>query len=320
MPKLKVGEVMKKAVSLVVIVLVIVSTFAGCVGGGYPLAIEGTRIPQGVYTYFLSQEKTPDKTLEVCKTLVASENIMKAEGISLSANYKRVVAEETDKKWSMFSAYYESIGVTKQDITSALTLEYGKKELLDFFYGDKGKKPLKDSRLRSEFDKTYVGFKAIEASYIKLSDMGESVTLSDREKSAIRKQFTSMAQSINSGTMTIDRANEKYNESIGLIVTQTLDTVLVKKGNVLYDDSFFSSIAKLGKGKAAVIESGNSVFLLQRQAIANEDEYFYLYKSEMLEKLKMDDIEKKLLKESAGYNVKTNNSLIKDIEDTVNPK
>ena len=271
-----------------------------------------------MYTYFLSETKDKDKAIEVCKSLVAAENIMKAEGISLSANYKRVVAEETDKKWSLFSAYYESIGVTKQDITSALVYEYGKNELLDYYYGDKGKKSVKDSRLRSEFDKTYVGFKAIEASYIKLSDMGESVSISDSEKSAVKKQFSSMAQSINSGTMTIDQANEKYNESIGLIVTQTLDTVLVKEGNVLYDDNFFSEIAKLRNGEAAVIESGNSVFLLQRQSIANEDEYFYLYKSEMLEKLKMDDIEKKIAKAAQGYNVKTNNSLIKDIESIIN--
>lgn len=318
MPKLKVGEVMKKVISLIIIMIVIVGTFAGCVSGGYPLAIEGTRISEGVYTYFLSETKDKDKAIEVCKSLVAAENIMKAEGISLSANYKRVVAEETDKKWSLFSAYYESIGVTKQDITSALVYEYGKNELLDYYYGDKGKKSVKDSRLRSEFDKTYVGFKAIEASYIKLSDMGESVSISDSEKSAVKKQFSSMAQSINSGTMTIDRANEKYNESIGLIVTQTLDTVLVKEGNVLYDDNFFSEIAKLRNGEAAVIESGNSVFLLQRQSIANEDEYFYLYKSEMLEKLKMDDIEKKIAKAAQGYNVKTNNSLIKDIESIIN--
>lgn len=318
MPKLKVGEVMKKAISLVIIMIVIVTAFAGCVSGGYPLAIEGTRISEGVYTYFLSETKDKDKAIEVCKSLIAAENIIKAEGISLSANYKRVVAEETDKKWSLYSAYYESIGVTKQDITSALAYEYGKNELLDYYYGDKGKKPVKDSRLRSEFDKTYVGFKAIEASYIKLSDMGESVSISDSEKSAVKKQFSSMAKSINSGTMTIDRANEKYNESIGLIVTQTLDTVLVKEGNVLYDDNFFSEIAKLSNGEAAVIESGNSVFLLQRQSIANEDEYFYLYKSEMLEKLKMDDIEKKISKEAKGYNVKTNNSLIKDIESIIN--
>lgn len=308
---------MKKALSLALLLTVIVSCFTGCVSGGYPVAVEGSRVPGGVYTYFFSESKSYEDTIATLTECVATENLMKKVGVSLSANYKRVVAEETDKKWSMFSAYYESIGVTKQDVTSALTYIYNKKELIDYYYGDKGKKPVEESKLRSEFDKTYVGFKAIEASYLKLSDMGESVAISDTEKKALKKQFNSMAQSINMGTMTIDRANEKYNESIGLIVTQSLDTVLIKKGNVLYDDGFFSAIAKLKKGEAAVIESGNSVFLLQRQSIANDDEYFYVYKNEMLEKLKTDDIDKKLAKESAEYNIKTNRSLIKDIAETV---
>ena len=320
MPKLKAGEVMKKAISIIFIIVLTVSTLSGCTGAGYPLSVEGSRISQGVYTYFLSESKDKDKALEAVKSYIAAENLMKSEGVILSANYKRVVAEETDKKWSLFSAYYESIGVTKQDITAALTYEYNKKELLDYYYGDKGKKSVSDSRLREEFDKTYVGFKAIEASYMKISDMGESVSISDTEKSVLRKQFNSMAQSINAGTMTVDRANEKYNESIGLIVTQTLDTVLVKEGNVLYDDDFFSKISKLDKGEAAVIESGSSVFLLQRQNIADDDEYFYQYKNEMLEKLKYDDIEKKLLKLSAEYTVKTNNSIIKDIDSIINPQ
>ena len=308
---------MKKVISLILLLTVIVGCFSGCVSRGYPVAVEGSAVSAGVYTYFFSESKSYEDTIEILKECIAAENLMKKAGVSLSANYKRVVAEETDKKWSMFSAYYENIGVTKQDITSALTYIYNKKELIDYYYGDKGKKPAKESKLRSEFDKTYVGFKAIEASYLKLSDMGESVAISDTEKKALKKQFSSMAQSINSGTMTIDRANEKYNESIGLIVTQSLDTVLVKEGNVLYDDSFFSAIAKLKKGQAAVVESGNSVFLLQRQDIADDDEYFYLYKNEMLEKLKTDDIEKKIAKESAEYKIKTNKSLLKDIADTV---
>ena len=125
-----------------------------------------------------------------------------------------------------------------------------------------------------------------------------------------------MAKSINGGSLTIDKANEKYNDSIGLIVTQTLETVIVKEGNVLYGDDFFKKISELKKGECAVIESGNSIYLLIRDDIATQDsEYFYLYKSEILEKIKMPDIEKKLLKESAEYTVKTNKSLMKDIEE-----
>lgn len=307
---------MKKIISLVILPIALLTLFSGCTGQNSALSIEDTRISQGIYAYCLSESKSTDKATDICIKNVAAENIMKKEGISLSANYKRLVAEETDKKWSMFSAYYEKIGVTKQDITTALTYEYNKKELLDYYYGDKGKKPVSDEKLMAEFDKTYVGFRAVEASYIRLSDMGESVSLSDKEKSDLKKQFLSMAQSINSGTMTIDKANEKYNESIGLIVTQSLETVLVKEGNVLYGDDFFKNVSELKKGGCAVIESGNSIYLLIRDDISGqESEYFYLYKNEIAEKLKMPDIEKKLLKESAEYRVKTNKGIIKDIEE-----
>ena len=307
---------MKKTVCLAVIVTVIVSLFSGCAGNDSALAIGDTLISEGVYAYYLSGSDSQEAATDICIKNIAAENLMKKEGIVLSANYKRLVAEQTDKKWSLFSAYYESIGVTKQDITTALTYDYNKKELLDYYYGDNGKKPVSEKKLLSEFDKTYVGFRAVEASYVRISDMGESVNLSDKEKSNLKKQFSSMSQSINDGTMSIDKANEKYNESIGLIVTQSLETVLVKEGDVLYGDDFFKKVSDLKKGECAVIESGNSIYLLIRDDIATQDsEYFYLYKSEIIEKIKMPDIEKKLLKESAEYTVKTNKGIIKDIEE-----
>lgn len=307
---------MKRTISLVILLAIITSCLSGCTGQGYPLAVDGVRISQGVYTYYLSQSENSDEATDICIKNVAAENLMKKEGITLSANYKRMVAEETAEKWSMFLSYYEKIGVTKQDITTALTLEYNRKELLDYYYGDKGKKPVSEKRLLEEFDKIYVGFRAVEASYSRLSDMGESVSLSDKEKDNLKKQFLSMAQSVNTKSMSIDEANEKYNESIGLIVTQTLETVLVKQGDVFYDDGFFKEVSKLKKGECGVIESGNSIYLLIRDEIADSDgEHFYLYKSEILEKLKMSAVEKKIEEEAAEYTVKTNKRLINDITD-----
>ena len=309
---------MKKAVSVIVLTLIIVSCFSACMGEGSPLCVDGKLISAGVYSYYFSETKDADKTTEICKMSDAAENLMKTEGITLSANYKRLVADETDSKWSMFSSYYESIGVRKQDITQALTGVYNKKELLDYYYGENGKTPVNDEKIKSQFDKTYIGFKAIEASYLKISDMGESVTLSDTEKKNLRSRFESMAKSINSGAMTINDANKAYNESIGIIVTQNPETALIKQGNVLYGDNFFNEVAKLKKGEAAVIESGNRVFLLQRQVITNDDDGFvFIYRSEMLEILKMKDLEKKLSEIADSFEVKINNRLCNEISEII---
>ena len=309
---------MKRVTGLILAVIFILSCFTACTGEGYPVAVGDRRISEGVYAYCLSVGGDKDEALKLCKVFAATQKLMQDEGISLSANYKRLVADEADSKWSLFCAYYENIGVTKQDITEVLTAEYGKKELLDYYYGEKGKKPVKEAELREQFDEAYVGFKAIEASYVKLSDMGESVALSDTEKKKLKNQFASMADKINSGTMTIDDANEAYNESIGLIVTQSLDTALTSQGDVLYGDNFFSDIKKLKKGEAAVIESGSSIYLLQRQTITDEEDGFlFMYKAEILEKLKMPAIDKKLTATAENMEIKVNKRLSQDIADKV---
>ena len=90
------------------------------------------------------------------------------------------------------------------------------------------------------------------------------------------------------------------------------------KINVLYGDNFFNEVAKLKKGEAAVIESGNRVFLLQRQVITNDDDGFvFIYRSEMLEILKMKDLEKKLSEIADSFEVKINNRLCNEISEII---
>ena len=142
---------MKKAVCIVSLVLLMLSCFTACTGQGYPVAVGECRIPQGIYAYYISVSESEDGALSLCKDFAAVKKLMYDEGISLSANYKRLVAEETDSKWSLFSAHYENIGVSKQDITEVLTAEYSKRELLDYYYGEKGKNPVSDKKLKEEF-------------------------------------------------------------------------------------------------------------------------------------------------------------------------
>ena len=309
---------MKKLAVLLCLSAIMLMCFSACNGEAYPLSADGESIPAGVYAYYLSETKDTDEALNMCLNYVAAAKLMKDEGITLSANYKRLVADDTDSKWNLFSAYYESIGVSKQDITQALIGRYNKMELLDYYYGENGKSPVSDDKIESKFDKTYVGFKAIEASYLKLSDMGDSVSLSEGEKKSLKNRFQSMAKSINSGAMTINEANESYNQSIGIIVTQNLETALMKQGDVLYSDDFFSQVSQLKKGEAAVVESLSSIFLVQRQSITSEDDgYVFIYRSEILENMKMPDVEKKISQTAETIDLKINKRLTNDIAELV---
>ena len=307
---------MKKYMVLAVLLLAVLFSFSACTGEGYPLAVDTERISAGVYTYYYAETGSAEAAVESCKQDIAARQLMEKEGIALSANYKRIVADEADSMWSVFSAYYESIGVSKQDITQGLTAEYNKKELLDYYFGENGKKPVSADKIKKEFDKTYVGFKAIEASYLKLTDMGDSVSLSDEEKKSLKNRFEAMAKNINNGSMTINSANKSYNESIGIIVTQNPETALIKDDDVLYSDDFFEKVSELKEGQAGVIESGSSIYLIQRQNItSDEDGFVFMYRAEILEKLKMAELEKKIADVAKDMEVKINKSLCKEIEE-----
>lgn len=300
------GEIMlKRSLSLIVIVLSVLC-LSSCGAEKSYVRIEGERVPRGVYNYFYSQSVSDEESAEkeaekMCRSYLAAAALMKKEGITLSTNYKRQAAEETEKLWSMFGGFYESAGVTKQDITKVKNYEMSLKELLHYYYGEGGKNEVSEEKLRAEFANDYVGFKAVEASFTKLNDIGESVEMAESEKKALRSTFNSMAKRVNGGA-DIDAVNESYNESIGLIVTQPLSLNIVKKNDSLYGEDFFARVSELSYGEGAVIESGSSIYMLVRVRIDTDDETFFMYKNEVLESLRMKHITKKIetLAESPG--------------------
>ncbi|MBQ7295341.1 MAG: hypothetical protein IJW86_04025 [Clostridia bacterium] len=287
--------------SLVFITIIMcVLCLSSCGSNKADVKIGGEKIPVGVYNYFYARtpEDSEDRTASaeyLCKKYIAAEHLMGKEGISLSTNLKREAAEETEKLWSLFSAYYESIDVSKQDIAKIKTYEMSKKALLNFYYGAGGRGEVSEDKLREEFAKTYVGFKAVEASFIKQDTIGESVEMAESEKKALRSTFKTMAKKVNGGE-DIDSVNESYNESLGLIVTQPLSLNVIKADDPLYGEDFFSEVAELSYGKAAVIESGSSIYMLERVRIDRDDETFVLYAEDVLEDMKMASVEKKIEK------------------------
>ncbi len=285
----------KRSLGLLCLVLIMLC-LVSCGSDKATLKIGEYKIDRGVYNYFLNEaENDTDAAEYLCKKYLAAAELMKKENVSLSANSKMQAAEETEKLWSMFSAFYEGIGVTKQDITKVKAYEGQKRELLRHYYGAGGKGEVSEDTLRQEFAKAYVGFKAIEASFLKLNDVGESVEMAESEKKMLRSKFKAMANKASAGAH-IDTVNESYNESIGLIVTGPLNLTVIKENDPIYGEEFFSDVSKLSYGEAAVIESGSSIYMIVKERIDNNDEVFSLYESDVLESIKMSSIEKKIEK------------------------
>lgn len=296
---------LKKLMSVILIIMCVFSLSSCGSDKGY-IKLFGEKIPEGVYNYYYAeafeQSDEPEAAAEYSvKKYIAAERLMKKEGLTLSTNYKRMAAEETEKIWSLFSDYYEGIGVSKQDITHIKAHEMSIKELVHFYYGAGGKNEVSDSELRETFAKKYVGFRAVEASFLTVNDVGESIEKSEGEKKSLRNKFKAMAERVNTG-VSIDNVNESYNEGLGLIVTQSLSLNVIKESDPLYGADFFKKVSELSYGEAAVIENGSSIYLLERVRIDSNDETFSVYAAEVLEGMKTASVEKKIDKMAKELN------------------
>lgn len=303
---------MKRFIAILGVILIILS-FASCgKDDAYPYICDGQVVTEGVYNYYLDAVRNnpkdygadkddaasiKDAVKECCSEYLGAIKLMEQEAITLDSEFKRLAAENTENIWSLFSDYYENIGVTKQDITKIQTHESRLLQLLDYYFGADGKDPVSDSDMKEEFVDMYVGFKAIEGSLTKTNDNGETVELTDKEAEELEARFKSMASKINNRTATIDELNEEYNESLGIIVTAALSTQLMKDGDPMYGDDFFSQVYAISHGYAKMIKSGSSIYVIERQTIATDDEdAFMMYRSEVLQSMKMKTVEKKITK------------------------
>ncbi len=312
---------MKKALALITVIVLILS-FSACGKKAYPYTFEDHAVTEGLYNYYRAKvtsspeeysasaddESSIDAAVkQCCSEYLAAIKLMEDEKIVLGSEFKRLAAENTEDIWSLFSDYYNSIGVTKQDITRSQEHESRMLQLLDHFYGAEGKEPVKEMDLKERFVDMYVGFKAIEGSLTRINEKGEAVPLTDREIKETEALFSSMAKSINEGNVTIDELNAEYNDSLGIIVTSPLSVLLTKEKDPMYDDDFFSKVSGISHGRAKVVKSGDSIYVIERQTIATDDEdAFMSYRSEVLQDMRMGKIEKKLKKLIGKMNITEN--------------
>lgn len=301
---------MKRRITALCLSFIVLLSLTACGKNQTVMSVSDQQITEGVFSYYLDKvmstpakygvkEETRENLIAAaqleCQKHAASINFMNDKGILLSTQRKQSVASQVESLWNLYSVYYKKIGVSKPDLTKVVTGEYRVREILDYYFGAEGTKPVTEDKLKEEFVKLYVGFKAVEGDLTRFSDSGETVSLTDSEKNELKKKFNSYAADINNGDKTIDEVNISYNDSIDLIVTESLETLLIKKGDPMFSGDFFEKVSKISHGKAAVIESGTSLYLVERQTIADdEQEIFGQYRSLVLEEMKMPTIEKKI--------------------------
>ena len=273
------------------------------------LTVDGVPVSEGVYQYYLhdalrhpaqygieeGREDAAKTQAEVrCRELVALDNYLKTNRITVRADLKRDAVSQVEGQWALFGTHYSELGMTKPDLTRILMFDAQKKQLVQTLFGTGGKQEVALKTLKNSFSKLYVGFKAFEGALTKQNEQGETVELTKAEQKALKESFRQMANRANSGT-DLNALFAEYCETQGLVVTSPLSVSIMKDGDPMYDADFFGQVSALKPGETAVIPSTGSLYLLQRVDItASDDDAFEAYRDEVLYREKMADVEKQV--------------------------
>lgn len=286
---------MKKITAVLMALGIVLLSLSACTAKN-KVTVNGTRVSSGIYSYFLDREKAADSELSEDEIKAAAQKdvayyvMINSEfanrEMKLTFDDKSKISQNVNNYWHLFSAAYESLGVTKQDLQKIEENKAYKDELIVYYYGENGESPVTDETLKTYFNENYIAFKAITGFFTTVNNDGTAAMLSDSEKAALTESFLQYANAINEGSSIEEVAASLDNINVNS------DTVVINRANKSYPDTFFDKVFALEVNKSGSFSIGDYVFIVSRGSLEDEqDSLFKTYKTDCLKALKGEEFD-----------------------------
>lgn len=261
--------------------------------------MNGVPVSEGVYNYYYdieknsdedkSQQEISDAALSDVAAYVAVNSEFKNRALSLSSEDKNEISQNVNNYWHVFSVYYNTIGVSKQDLQKIEESKKYKDAVMADYYSENGDEPVTDDELRSYFSENFIAFKAVTGYLPSGSDTDEL------EKQALFQNFTQYAGAVNDGA-SIDEVGAALEN-----VNTDSDTVVIGKNDTSYPDGFFDSVSAIEPGKTGAFIAGDYVYIVSREDVSGNDNLFSTYRIKCLKEFCGEEFDKKLSEISKAY-------------------
>lgn len=324
---------MKRILSLTLVCLIVVLSFAGCTQSSKEvLNIGGAEISSGTYTYFLNYafhhpEKEgvspQEQAVELCKEYVAVNTLFRNNGYKLSSGTKKNVSVEANARWRIFENYYENIGVNKQEFIAVSEYYAKRAELLRRYYGADGLYPVPENEMKDYFSQHFVVFQSVSGYFTTTNESGKTVDLTEEQANALRGQFKSMADRINGGEPIEEVGAEYLASQSGSQQSgeeqDSVSAVIIQDNDTNYPEGFYAQVAAMKNNEVKVIELGQYIFLVKRaDAFEGESSYFADSQDRCLEAMRSGDLKNIVSEEISKYEITQKKGALKSCLRKVN--
>lgn len=271
---------MKKILSVLFAVLILISLTA-CNGTKKTvLIISGTEIDSEVFTYYLdrvihrpedyglaenSEKKLVKQTaIDECKRYVAINTSFRDKGLSLSAADKVGISDNVNRFWMRFENHYDEIGVSKQTLTKIMTADAYEDAIFTATYDRGTGNAAAEKELTDYFYSNYVSFRTVCA-YFTAPD---GSAMSQADKIALVDSFKKMEQ-----TTAVEA--DKFSESVTAAGYTLSDTIILKKNSSGYPAGFFEKVYAQANGTVQILEYDECVFAVMKENLKDKGDAVY---------------------------------------------
>ncbi|MBE6835858.1 MAG: hypothetical protein E7515_06380 [Ruminococcaceae bacterium] len=260
---------MKKAISLLLFVSIIICIFSSCAKKEELVQVGSVKVGRGVYEYFLSEaekqsDSSPEEAAETAVLKYVAVNTKFEElKLSLNANQKSLASKRANSYWHLFSSYYEERGITKNDVYSVTLSDEYLKAIIRSIYDKDGTNPMPEKAIKEYFSNNYVAFKAIIELLQTTDENGVVTDITDQKLKSIQKQFNQMKKSLDGGT-SFEKVDAAYQSKASENAEEETEAMLLSKASKAFPTGTFDEIVKIERDKAGVFTAGKYIFLVQR--------------------------------------------------------
>lgn len=274
----------KKIISSLLALLTVILLFGGC-AKKTEVKINGTNIDNEVTAYFKATAQEGEDVNALIARYVAINSEFNNRSLTVPANMRPSLSDDVNSIWNLFGTYYEGLGISKETIYKIELSKVYETLLLEERYGENGVSPVSEDDLKEYFRGNYASIRFVTGYMFEVTENG-TTEMTEKQKDELKQSFNAAADAVNDGT--------SIEEAVGLLNSAEIhNTVVNSKGNDNFPDGFWDEIKKIEVNKAAVINLGSYIFLVQKVDSEKGDyECYSEYKSDCLYQMKGEEFDK----------------------------
>lgn len=284
---------MKKVISLFLVAVICILSFASC-SGPAKVKVNGTKIDNEVYAYFedLYDGNGPEVEKAISRYVTINSEFHN-RSLSLTPAQKSELSSKVDDLWHLYGIHYQKTGITKQTLYKIETSKLYEDVLLDYYYGQGGVKPVSEEELKKYFKSHFIAISYATEYLFNIDETGATVPMTDNEKATIINGFGKAEGLVNTGTA-IEGATDK----------EVHNTLINSSYDGSFPSGFYKEVANIKVGSASTVVLDDYAFLVQRIDVFDKTyNYYDSYRTQCLRELKGDAFDKMVDQWSQSYKV-----------------